>query len=46
MLDLAGPPANTMDVMAEYWNRGNTARSGFAIAMLFYQGAHGQGRIR
>lgn len=38
MLDLAGPPANTMNVMAEYWIRENAARRIFAIAMVCYQG--------
>ena len=46
MLDLAGPPANIVDAMAEYWNRENTARRVFAIAMVGFQEGHGQGQIR
>ena len=37
MLDLAGPSANTMDVLTEYWSRENTARRIYAIAMMGYQ---------
>lgn len=35
-LDLAGPPSNSLVDLTEYWNRENTARRIFAIALLGY----------